>query len=108
MGESRLRPSARTVRSIAAKLPKDVAVVDAPVRGSVGAPTEGHLEIFVGASEADFERVRPILETLGSVCHSVRRWASTQRQSSTCDEAEIPVIEGFRVRSCRRTRQGHP
>jgi 3-hydroxyisobutyrate dehydrogenase len=56
-----------TVLSIAARLPKGVAVVDAPVRGSVGAATEGHLEIFVGASEEEFERVRPILESLGSV-----------------------------------------
>jgi 3-hydroxyisobutyrate dehydrogenase-like beta-hydroxyacid dehydrogenase len=56
-----------TVRSIAGKLPKGVAVVDAPVRGSVSAATEGRLEIFVGASEQEFERVRPILESLGSV-----------------------------------------
>ena len=56
-----------TIRSIAGKLPKGVAVVDAPVRGSVSVATEGRLEIFVGASDADFERVRPILESLGSV-----------------------------------------
>jgi 3-hydroxyisobutyrate dehydrogenase-like beta-hydroxyacid dehydrogenase len=56
-----------TVRSIAGKLPKGVAVVDAPVRGSVSAATEGRLEIFVGASDKDFDRVRPILESLGSV-----------------------------------------
>src|SRR4029079_6957162 len=56
-----------TVRSIAAKLPKGLAVVDAPVRGSVSAATEGRLEIFVGAREEEFERVRPILESLGSV-----------------------------------------
>ena len=58
-----------TVRSIAAKLPAGVAVVDAPVRGSVGQAAEGRLEIFVGASDKDFERVRPILESLGSVGH---------------------------------------
>jgi 3-hydroxyisobutyrate dehydrogenase len=56
-----------TVRSVAAKLPKGIAVVDAPVRGSVRAATTGRLEIFVGASEEEFERVRPILESLGSV-----------------------------------------
>jgi 3-hydroxyisobutyrate dehydrogenase len=55
-----------TIRSIAGKL-KGVAVVDAPVRGSVSVATEGRLEIFVGASDEDFERVRPILESLGSV-----------------------------------------
>jgi 3-hydroxyisobutyrate dehydrogenase-like beta-hydroxyacid dehydrogenase len=55
------------VRSIAGKLPKGIAVVDAPVRGSVDAAAEGRLEIFVGATNEDFERVRPILESLGSV-----------------------------------------
>ena len=33
-----------TIRSIAGKLPKGVAVVDAPVRGSVSVATEGRLE----------------------------------------------------------------
>src|SRR5260221_10064305 len=58
-----------TVRSIAARLPAGVAVVDAPVRGSVGQAAEGRLEIFVGASDKDFERVQPTLESLGSVGH---------------------------------------
>jgi len=57
------------VRSIAARFPKGVAVVDAPVRGSVSQAADGRLEIFVGASDEDFERVRPILEPLGSVVH---------------------------------------
>src|SRR5882724_8022213 len=58
-----------TVRSIAAQFPQGVAVVDAPVRGSVSQAAEGRLEIFVGASDENFERVRPILESLGSVVH---------------------------------------
>jgi 3-hydroxyisobutyrate dehydrogenase-like beta-hydroxyacid dehydrogenase len=58
-----------TVRSIAANLPEGVAVVDAPVRGSVDAASAGRLEIFVGARDEDFARVRPILESLGSVEH---------------------------------------
>jgi 3-hydroxyisobutyrate dehydrogenase-like beta-hydroxyacid dehydrogenase len=58
-----------TVRSIAARFPEGVAVVDAPVRGSVSQAAEGRLEIFVGASDEDFARVRPILESLGSVGH---------------------------------------
>jgi 3-hydroxyisobutyrate dehydrogenase-like beta-hydroxyacid dehydrogenase len=58
-----------TIRSIAARFPDSVAVVDAPVRGSVSQAAEGRLEIFVGASDKDFERVRPILESLGSVGH---------------------------------------
>jgi 3-hydroxyisobutyrate dehydrogenase-like beta-hydroxyacid dehydrogenase len=59
----------RTVRSIAARFPEGVAVVDAPVRGSVSQAAEGSLEIFVGASDKDFERVRTILDSLGSVGH---------------------------------------
>jgi 3-hydroxyisobutyrate dehydrogenase len=52
-----------TVRSIAARLPVGVAVVDAPVRGSVSQATEGRLEIFVGARDEDFERVRANIES---------------------------------------------
>jgi len=57
------------VRSIAGRLPEGVAVVDAPVRGSIVQAAEGRLEIFVGASDDDFKRVRPILESLGAVKH---------------------------------------
>jgi 3-hydroxyisobutyrate dehydrogenase-like beta-hydroxyacid dehydrogenase len=58
------------VRSAAARLPKSASVVDAPVRGSVPQATAGRLDIFVGAADQDYERVRPILETLGSVRHT--------------------------------------
>jgi len=58
------------VRSAAARLPKGAAFVDAPVRGSVPQATSGRLDIFVGATDQDYERVRPILETLGSVRHT--------------------------------------
>jgi 3-hydroxyisobutyrate dehydrogenase-like beta-hydroxyacid dehydrogenase len=58
-----------TIRSIASRLPDGVSVVDAPVRGSVPQANDGRLDIFVGASDQDFARVRPILEALGSVVH---------------------------------------
>src|SRR2546426_4253521 len=58
------------VRSAAARLPKGASLVDAPVRGSVPQATWGRLDIFVGATDGDYERVRPILETLGSVRHT--------------------------------------
>ena len=58
------------VRSVAARLPKGASLVDAPVRGSVPQATSGRLDIFVGATDEDYERVRPILESLGSVRHS--------------------------------------
>lgn len=57
------------VRSVAARLPKGVALVDAPVRGSVPQATSGRLDIFVGAADESYEHARPILETLGSVRH---------------------------------------
>jgi 3-hydroxyisobutyrate dehydrogenase-like beta-hydroxyacid dehydrogenase len=55
------------IRSVAARLPQGVSLVDAPVRGSVPLAESGRLEVFVGASDKDYERVRPILEVLGSV-----------------------------------------
>jgi 3-hydroxyisobutyrate dehydrogenase-like beta-hydroxyacid dehydrogenase len=54
------------VRRVAAGLPIDVALVDAPVRGSLPEAAGGRLAIYVGADQADFERVEPILATLGT------------------------------------------
>jgi 3-hydroxyisobutyrate dehydrogenase-like beta-hydroxyacid dehydrogenase len=58
------------VRSAASRLPKGASLVDAPVRGSVPQARSGRLDIFVGATDQDYERVRPILEALGSVRHT--------------------------------------
>jgi len=58
------------VRSAAARLPQGVSLVDAPVRGSVPQATSGQLEVFAGASDENYERVRPILELLGKVRHT--------------------------------------
>ncbi|MCU1348679.1 MAG: 3-hydroxyisobutyrate dehydrogenase, partial [Acidobacteria bacterium] len=58
------------VRSAAARLPERTALVDAPVRGSVPQAASGSLEIFVGATDEHFKRVRPILELLGTVRHT--------------------------------------
>jgi 3-hydroxyisobutyrate dehydrogenase-like beta-hydroxyacid dehydrogenase len=57
------------VLSVAARLPHGVAMVDAPVRGSVPQATTGRLAIYVGAFAADFQRVEPILAPLGTVHH---------------------------------------
>jgi 3-hydroxyisobutyrate dehydrogenase len=56
-------------QSAAGRLPSGVAAVDAPVRGSVPEATDGHLHIYVGADDEEFERVRPVLEILGDVHH---------------------------------------
>jgi 3-hydroxyisobutyrate dehydrogenase-like beta-hydroxyacid dehydrogenase len=58
------------VRSVAARLPQGASLVDAPVRGSVPQATSGRLDIFVGATDENYERVRPILEALGTVRHA--------------------------------------
>jgi 3-hydroxyisobutyrate dehydrogenase-like beta-hydroxyacid dehydrogenase len=57
------------VRSVAARLPQGVAMVDAPVRGSVPQATRGRLAIYVGADDGDFEDVQVILAPLGTLHH---------------------------------------
>jgi 3-hydroxyisobutyrate dehydrogenase-like beta-hydroxyacid dehydrogenase len=57
------------IRSVRERVPEGVIVVDAPVRGSVPEATGGTLDIFVGATDEVFERVRGILESLGTVHH---------------------------------------
>jgi 3-hydroxyisobutyrate dehydrogenase len=58
------------VRSAATRLPKGTSLIDAPVRGSVPQALSGRLEVFVGATDDNYERVRPILELLGTVRHA--------------------------------------
>lgn len=57
------------IRSLARRVPSHVTLVDSPVRGSVPEATEGRLIIYVGATDADFEKVRPLLTVLGTPHH---------------------------------------
>ncbi len=57
------------IRSVRERVPEGVIVVDSPVRGSVPEATAGKLDIFVGATDEGVERVREILESLGTVHH---------------------------------------
>jgi 3-hydroxyisobutyrate dehydrogenase-like beta-hydroxyacid dehydrogenase len=57
-------------RDVAGRLPEGVDLVDAPVRGSVGAARDGTLKILVGASGDAFARWRPLLETMGAPTHA--------------------------------------
>ena len=57
------------VRSVASRLPAGVAMVDAPVRGSVPQATTGRLAIYVGGEPSDVQRVEPILTPLGTLHH---------------------------------------
>jgi 3-hydroxyisobutyrate dehydrogenase-like beta-hydroxyacid dehydrogenase len=52
------------IRSIAERL-TGIDVLDAPVRGSVGAAESGSLRIVVGGSEEAFDRCRAVLEAMG-------------------------------------------
>jgi hypothetical protein len=74
------------IGSIAARLPSHVTLVDAPVRGSVPEATAGRLAIYVGATQAAFEHVQPLLAPLGTPHHvggpgagaatsTTRRWS---------------------------------
>jgi len=57
------------VRSVAARLPDGVEMVDAPVLGSVPQAAEGTLKIFVGGDQSAFERYRRVLEAMGTPRH---------------------------------------
>jgi 3-hydroxyisobutyrate dehydrogenase-like beta-hydroxyacid dehydrogenase/putative methionine-R-sulfoxide reductase with GAF domain len=50
-------------------LPEGVALVDAPVLGSIEAAASGTLAIFVGGAAGDVDRVRPLLAELGTPIH---------------------------------------
>ena len=55
-------------REIGATLSEhSVSMLDAPVTGSSPRAEEGSLAIMVGGEQADFARVRPLLETMGSL-----------------------------------------
>jgi 3-hydroxyisobutyrate dehydrogenase/2-hydroxy-3-oxopropionate reductase len=53
------------IGELAQRVPDGVTLVDAPVLGSIPQAEEGSLRIFVGADEAHFDSLRPLLETLG-------------------------------------------
>lgn len=58
------------IRKLADRLPKGVDLIDAPVRGSVQAATDGTLRILVGASDQAFARCSPVLEAMGTPTHT--------------------------------------
>lgn len=47
--------------------PRGIAVVDAPMSGGVAGAASGRLSLMVGGTDADVERVRPVLAVLGDV-----------------------------------------
>ncbi|HEX5951113.1 MAG TPA: NAD(P)-dependent oxidoreductase [Actinomycetota bacterium] len=60
---------ADAVAAVAARLPEGVELIDAPVLGSVSNAVDGTLKVFVGASEASFERWQDVLAAFGTPMH---------------------------------------
>jgi 3-hydroxyisobutyrate dehydrogenase-like beta-hydroxyacid dehydrogenase len=59
--------SPATMRGLAAQAAAaGVAFIDAPVSGSVRARNEGTLAVMAGGDPAAFERVKPVLDTIGA------------------------------------------
>ncbi len=59
----------QAVTTFAAALPHGTALVDAPVLGSLSEVEQGTLTVFVGGPSDVVERIRPALESLGTVFH---------------------------------------
>ena len=59
----------QAVADLAASLPSGVALLDAPVLGSLGEVEAGSLSIFVGGTGDDFARAEPLLALLGTPLH---------------------------------------
>ncbi|MBD0692985.1 NAD(P)-dependent oxidoreductase [Streptomyces sp. CBMA123] len=57
----------RAVAGLRAQLPGGVALVDAPVLGSVGPAAGGDLVVYAGGEDADLDRAEPVLAHLGRV-----------------------------------------
>lgn len=49
------------------RIPEGVGLVDAPVGGSIGKAEAGELTVFAGGTDADVDRVTPVLEAFGTV-----------------------------------------
>jgi 3-hydroxyisobutyrate dehydrogenase-like beta-hydroxyacid dehydrogenase len=58
-----------TIADLDDRLPSGVEIVDAPVLGTVPHARDGTLKIFVGASDALYERWLPVLEAMGTPDH---------------------------------------
>jgi 3-hydroxyisobutyrate dehydrogenase len=55
------------VAELAGEAPTGVTVVDSPVTGAVDGARTGRLTLFAGGTDADLDRVVPILENMGRV-----------------------------------------
>lgn len=58
-----------SVRQLRNSIREDVAIIDAPVLGSVPQAETGALKIFVGGEDSHFSKLRPLLKSLGEPVH---------------------------------------
>lgn len=58
-----------TVASLRKRLPPNIDLADAPVKGSLPAAASGELSILFGGGDATLAKVRDVLEVLGKVQH---------------------------------------
>ena len=56
-----------TVRAVAARAPRGVVVLDAPVSGGVRGATAGTLCVMVGGPAAGFARAKPVFDAVGDL-----------------------------------------
>jgi 2-hydroxy-3-oxopropionate reductase len=80
-----------------------IRVVDAPVSGGEAGAKEAKLSIMVGAEQADFDEVKPILEAMGSTIVLVgppgsARTAWTLKRPSRCWQAGLPAVRYWTAR----------
>ena len=55
----------RAIAELSERMPSGSSLLDVPVLGSLPQAESGTLKLFAGGEDADFERARPLLETLG-------------------------------------------
>ena len=60
----------RAVERLRSVLPEEVTLLDAPVLGSLSEVENATLHVFAGGDRSAFDRVRPVLESLGSPLHA--------------------------------------
>jgi 3-hydroxyisobutyrate dehydrogenase-like beta-hydroxyacid dehydrogenase len=82
------------VRTIAARLPAGVVLVDAPVGGGVGQAEAGQLRMFAGGAPEDVARVEPVLSCLGTVvrCGAVGSGAAIKLVNNTALIAGMALL----------------
>lgn len=83
--------SATSINVGAALLEKGINFIDAPVSGGVGGAMAGTLSFMVGASEADFNRAKPILDNMGkNVFHAGNHGAG--QLAKACNNMLLSVL----------------